>query len=106
MLEFAAMTMCSLGYCLPQTGFSMATLRGWTNSTSSTAITSAHVACLILAFYRGGPIRKLRWRSGRPVAALSHWVDAVAWRDRPELMHLQNVFWFAVLIAVTAPCPV
>ena len=38
----------------------------------------------------------------RPVAALSHWVDTVAWRDSPGLMHLQNVLWFGLLIAVTA----
>jgi hypothetical protein len=53
----------------------------------------------VLPWWTDPQIKMAFWR---PVAALSHWVDAVAWRDRPELMHLQNVFWFAVLIAVTA----
>jgi hypothetical protein len=34
----------------------------------------------------------------RPVSALTHWIDYTLWRERPALMHLQNLGWLGALI--------
>jgi hypothetical protein len=34
----------------------------------------------------------------RPLAAVTHWLDATAWPERPVLMHAQSLCWFAVLV--------
>ncbi|MCC6152785.1 MAG: hypothetical protein IT367_03455 [Candidatus Hydrogenedentes bacterium] len=36
----------------------------------------------------------------RPLAALTHWFDYTRWRDDAWPMHLQNVFWFALMAAL------
>lgn len=35
----------------------------------------------------------------RPLTALTHAIDYTLWPDLPELMHLQNLLWFCILIA-------
>jgi hypothetical protein len=34
----------------------------------------------------------------RPLTALTHWIDAAAWPDRPVLMHAHSLAWFAALV--------
>lgn len=36
----------------------------------------------------------------RPATSLTHWLDFTLWPDRPALMHLHNVVWFAALLMV------
>lgn len=38
----------------------------------------------------------------RPVASLAHYADYVLWPDRPWIMHVENVLWYAALAAVVA----
>lgn len=38
----------------------------------------------------------------RPVTFLTHWLDYRLWPDRPQLMHLQSVAWYAVLVLTVA----
>ena len=38
----------------------------------------------------------------RPLTSLTHWLDFALWPDRPALMHLHNVVWFAALLVVLA----
>jgi hypothetical protein len=36
----------------------------------------------------------------RPATSLTHWLDFTLWPDRPALMHLHNLVWFAALLVV------
>ena len=36
----------------------------------------------------------------RPLTSVTHWLDFALWPDRPPLMHLHNVVWFAALLLV------
>jgi hypothetical protein len=36
----------------------------------------------------------------RPATAFTHWLDFTLWPRRPALMHLQNLAWFAGLLAI------
>lgn len=38
----------------------------------------------------------------RPLTSATHYVDYLLWPDQPVLMHLQNLLWFALLLAVVA----
>ncbi len=38
----------------------------------------------------------------RPLSSLSHCLDYLLWPDSPMLMHAQNLFWLALLVAVSA----
>lgn len=35
----------------------------------------------------------------RPLTALTHWLDYQLWPELPEVMHLQNIAWYLVLVA-------
>ena len=37
----------------------------------------------------------------RPLTVATHWLDYRLWPDRPSLMHLQNMLWFAAFVLVT-----
>jgi len=45
---------------------------------------------------------ELRLAGFRPVAALTHLLDNVAWGERPVLMHLHSLLWLGLLVAVVA----
>jgi hypothetical protein len=38
----------------------------------------------------------------RPLSSLTHWLDYRLWPERPELMHLHSLAWFALTIAIVA----
>jgi hypothetical protein len=38
----------------------------------------------------------------RPVTSITHWIDFSFWPDRPWLMHLQSLLWFAAAIVAAA----
>jgi hypothetical protein len=38
----------------------------------------------------------------RPITSATHYLDHLLWPDRPVLMHLQNLLWFALLLVVVA----
>jgi hypothetical protein len=37
----------------------------------------------------------------RPLSSLTHWLDYLLWPQSSVLMHLQNLFWLAALVAAT-----
>jgi len=38
----------------------------------------------------------------RPLASITHWLDYILWPDKPILMHVQSILWYAALaVAVT-----
>lgn len=41
----------------------------------------------------------LRWALFRPLAVLAHYLDMALWPGQPWLMHLQNLAWYAGLLA-------
>jgi len=44
----------------------------------------------------------LRLSFWRPLSALTHWLDYALWPDQPVLMHLQNLFWFGLLVWIAS----
>jgi hypothetical protein len=36
----------------------------------------------------------------RPLAELTHWLDYQLWPDSPRLMHLHNILWYGLLVAM------
>ena len=36
----------------------------------------------------------------RPITSATHYLDHLLWPDRPALMHVQSLFWFALLLVV------
>ena len=45
---------------------------------------------------------ELRVSFFRPIAVATHWLDYRLWPEHPTLMHLQNLAWFAGLVAAVA----
>ena len=41
---------------------------------------------------------KIKVSFWRPISEWSHYLDYFLWPDRPDLMHLQNLFWFGLLV--------
>ncbi len=38
----------------------------------------------------------------RPLASITHWLDYILWPERPLLMHVQSILWYAALVVATA----